>query len=153
MAQQMIPFADEWKANKEDMYFTTAKDVIICPLNEYFHTGDNNRINFFWIKPKRSYTSDLLREHCCHYLNYFEKFFDVEKEYFTNMATIKMLIDSIPDYNMDNFMFDINRYILQPSIISKVIAMVEHNYALELSYKSANNPQLQYTDAHAKALL
>ena len=75
MAQQMIPFADEWKANKEDMYFTTAKDVIICPLNEYFHTGDNNRINFFWIKPKRSYTSDLLREHCCHYLNYFEKFF------------------------------------------------------------------------------
>ena len=153
MAQQMIPFADEWKANREDMYFTTAKDVIICPLNEYFHTGDNNRINFFWIKPKRSYTSDLLREHCCHYLNYFEKFFDVEKEYFTNMATIKMLIDSIPDYNMDNFMFDINRYILQPSIIGKVIAMVEHNYALELSYKSANNPQLQYTDAHAKALL
>lgn len=153
MVQQMIPFADEWKANREDMYFTTAKDVIICPLNEYFHTGDNNRINFFWIKPKRSYTSDLLREHCCHYLNYFEKFFDVEKEYFTNMATIKMLIDSIPDYNMDNFMFDINRYILQPSIIGKVIAMVEHNYALELSYKSANNPQLQYTDVHAKALL
>ncbi len=31
--------------------------------------------------------------------------------------------------------------------------MVEHNYALELSYKSANNPQLQYTDDHAKALL
>ena len=45
---------------------------------------------------------------------------------------------------MDNFMFDINRYILQPSIIGKVIAMVEHNYALELSYKSANNPLIKY---------
>jgi hypothetical protein len=31
--------------------------------------------------------------------------------------------------------------------------MVEHNYSLQLSYKSANNPQLQYTDEHAKALL
>ena len=31
--------------------------------------------------------------------------------------------------------------------------MVEYNYSLELSYKSANNPQLQYTNDHAKALL
>ena len=31
--------------------------------------------------------------------------------------------------------------------------MVDHNYNLELSYKSANNPQLQYTDDHAKTLL
>jgi hypothetical protein len=31
--------------------------------------------------------------------------------------------------------------------------MVNHNYSLELSYKSANTPQLQYTNDHAKALL
>jgi hypothetical protein len=31
--------------------------------------------------------------------------------------------------------------------------MIEHNYSLELFYKSTNNPQLQYTDDHAKALL
>ena len=52
-----------------------------------------------------------------------------------------------------NFIYDINRYIIQPSLIQKVFNMVDHNYQLELSYKSANNPQLQYTDDHAKALL
>jgi hypothetical protein len=31
--------------------------------------------------------------------------------------------------------------------------MVEYNYSLQLSYKSNNNPQLQYTDNHAKTLL
>lgn len=150
-----IPLADQWKPQPEDIYFTNAKDVIVAPISNYYHLEDNNstRINYFWIKPKKSYNSDLLRDHCCDYLNYFEKFYDTEKEYFTNLALIKFLIDYYQDYNINNFIFDINRYIIQPSIISKIEAMVERNYNLELSYKSANNPQLQYTDDHAKTLL
>ncbi len=150
-----IPLADQWKPQPEDIYFTNAKDVIVAPISNYYHLEDNNsaRINYFWIKPKKSYNSDLLRDHCCDYLNYFEKFYDTEKEYFTNVALIKFLIDYYQDYNINNFIFDINRYIIQPSIISKIEAMVERNYNLELSYKSANNPQLQYTDDHAKTLL
>jgi hypothetical protein len=55
-------------------------------------------------------------------------------------------------YTLQNFMFDLHKYILQPSIFQKVIDMTERNYSLSLSYKSMNNPQLQYTDDHAKAL-
>ena len=50
-------------------------------------------------------------------------------------------------------MYDICRYIIQPSLFAKIGAMVEANYSLTLSYKSANNPQLQYTNEHAKALM
>lgn len=154
VAKVNIPMVDQWQPNPEDVYFTNAKDIILAPVGQYYHIEDPNpRINYFWIKPKKSYNSDLLRDHCCDYLNYFEKFFDAEKEYFSNLCLLKFLIDTYPDYNINNFMYDINRYILQPSIFNKIKQMVDYNYTLELSYKSANNPQLQYTNDHAKALL
>lgn len=153
--KHMIPLADEWKPSEStDVIFTNAKDIILVPVATYFHIEEPNpRINYFWIKPKKSYNSDLLRDHCCHYINYFEKFYDIEKEYLTNLSHLKFLVDYYQGYSLQNFMFDINRYILQPNIYEKVRQMVEYNYALELSYKSANNPQLQYTDDHAKTLL
>ena len=152
--QNPIQLADEWKPTPEDVFFTNAKDIVLAPIAAYFHMEEPNpRINYFWIKPKKSYNSDLLRDHCCHYINYFEKFFDVEKEYFSNLCQLKFLVDYYNTYTLQNFMYDLNRYILQPSIFEKVRRMVDHNYSLELSYKSANNPQLQYTDEHAKTLL
>ena len=152
-----IPLVDTWIPNKEDEIFTNSKNVIMAPLNKYYHIEDPEQIDFincFWVNSKKkSYNSDDLRNHYCLYVNYFEKFFDEEKEYFTNLAKIKYLIDNYPEYKRDNLIFDINRYILQPSIFQKVINMTERNYNLELNYKSNNNPQLQYTDAHAKALM
>ena len=70
-----IPMVDHWKPNQEDIFFTTAKDIMIGPIAQFYHleNPENARINFFWIKPKKSYNSDLLRQHCCDYINYFEK--------------------------------------------------------------------------------
>lgn len=150
-----LPLVDEWKPTQSDIIFTNAKNLILAPISSMYHLDEKggNKINLFMINPKKSYNSDDLRNHCCHYLNYFEKYFDLEKEYFTNMAQIKVLIDSYPEYNFDNFLYDINRYILQETIFRKVYDMVEYNYYLSLSYKSANNPQLQYTNEHAKTLM
>lgn len=151
---QSIPIVDKWTPKPNQIIFTNAKNIIMAPLDKYFHLEEgNDKVNFFMVNPKKSYNSDDLRDHCCLYLNYFEEYFDVEKEYYTNLAHIKFLIDCIPEYNIEAFMIDINRYILQPSLYAKVGNMVDYNYSLELSYKSANNPQLQYTDDHAKALL
>lgn len=151
---QQIPLVDEWKPDQEDIIFTNSKNLILAPLSSFYHLSEgNDKINYFMLNPKKSYNSDDLRAHNCHYLNYFEKYFDQDKEYFTNLAHIKFLIDCYQEYNKDNLIFDINRYILQPSIFQKCNAMVERNYSLSLSYKSANNPQLQYTDDHAKTLM
>ena len=149
-----IPFTDEWKPDLTDNIFTHSKNIIIAPLDKYYHLEEgNDRINYFMVNPKKSYNSEDLRSHYCLYVNYFEKFFDPELEYFTILALIKFYIDAYPEYRKENFIYDINRYILQPSIFNKVGAMVNYNYSLQLSYKSINNPQLQYTDEHAKALL
>jgi hypothetical protein len=63
------------------------------------------------------------------------------------------MVDFYPEYNYNNLISDIQRYILQPSIFEKVKAMVDYNYELELAYKSANNPQLQYTNEHGKIMM
>ena len=156
MGSVNIPFADEWRPNAaEDILFKTVKDIIIAPVASIYkiENPEDERINYFWIRTKKSYNSDLLRDHTCSYLNYLEKFFDPEKEYFTNMCYIKIMIDGFVDYNRQNFIYDINRYILNNSLFEKVKKMVAHNYSLTLNYKNANTPQLQYTDDHAKALM
>lgn len=152
---KQIPVVDTWKPTKEQIIFTHAKNIILAPLDKYYHIDDSqvDKINYFMINPKKSYNSTDLRNHYCLYLNYFENYFDEDKEYFTNLAHIKFMIDCYPEYNMNNFMFDLNRYILQDSLYFKVKNMVEYNYSLELNYKSANNPQLQYDNEHGKMLM
>ena len=166
---EVAPVIDEWVPNPEDIIFTNSKNIIVAPIARYFHQDETDpekqKLNYFIVKTKKSYNSDDLRNHNCHYLNYFEKYYDPEKELFTNIANIKFMIDAYAGrppvdnegnpqfvYNLQNFMFDLHKYILQPSIFQKVIDMTERNYSLSLSYKSMNNPQLQYTDDHAKAL-
>lgn len=163
-----IPFVDEWVPNQEDIIFIYSKNIIMADIAKYFHLDDNpenQKLNYFILKSKKGYNVEDFKKHNCHYLNYFEKYFDEEKELFTNMAQIKFYIDAYAGrpnidqngnqqfvYTMQNFMFDLIKYILQPSIFDKVIAMTEYNYSLSLNYKSMSNPQLQYTDDHAKAL-
>lgn len=153
-AQNNIPLVDQWKPEPNDIIFSNSKNIIAAPLSHYFHLDEgNNKINYFMVNPKKSYNSEELRDHCCLYLNYFEKYFDNEKEYFTNLANLKFFIDCYPEYNYDNFTNDLRRYILQANLFAKTRAMVDMNYNLSLSYKSTNNPQLQYTDEHAKCLM
>ena len=152
-----IPLADEWIARGKDVIFTNVKDVIICDVLHALNVQDvkieDTRINYFWVRPKKSYNSDLLRNHTCTYINYFERWFDPELEYYTNLSYIKFMIDCVPDYNKDNFLYDINRYIIHTPLFDKVMKMVDHNYSLTLNYKNTNNQQLQYTNDHAKALM
>ena len=150
-----IPLVDEWKPRQEDILFTNSKNIIVAPLTRFFQVDDQTYtgLNLFFINPKKSYNSDPLRDHTCLYLNYLEAFFDAEKEFYTNMAKIKFMIDMYENYDFNTLLVDINRYILQPSLYGKTKAMVDYNYSLELSYKSANNPQLSYTNDHGKLLM
>lgn len=153
MAQiTQIPFVDQWIPDEEDKKFRHNKNVLIVNVSDIFH-ADNQQLNLFLLNMKKSYNSEDLRNHLCHYLNYFEKYFDTELEYFSNLGYIKFFVDCYPEYRKDKLIYDIGRYILQPSLVGKVVNMVNYNYSLSLNYKALNNPQLQYTDDHAKLML
>lgn len=153
--QTKNPLVDEWAPDPSDVIFTNSKNIISAKLDKYFHVNNENSnfLNCFMVNTKKSYNSDDIRNHYCHYLNYFEKFYDTELEYFTNLANMKFCIDCYKEYREPNFIFDINKYILNESILNKVKKMVDDNYSLQLSYKLINNPQLQYTNDHAKVMM
>ena len=90
----------------------------------------------------------------CLYINYFEKYYDPDKEYFSNLSHIKYMIDYYEQqYTKDNFMFDLERYIYRSGLYTKIQQMVMDNYYVALKYKNPKNPALEYTDDHGRILM
>ena len=99
-----IPIVDKWEPQKKDIIFTNSKNLIIAPLDKLFQlseTTNSSMLNCFILNTKKSYNSEDIRSHFCLYSNYFEKYYDKELEYFTNMAKIKFMIDCYPEYDIN----------------------------------------------------
>lgn len=146
-----IPKIDNWEADPSTTIFTTTKNFIIAPVSQTLQLVSES-LDLFLIRSKKCYNNEVLRTHFCRILNYFEAFFDTEKEYLSNMSRIKYMIDFIPMYDKASFIRDLRVYILGNSIKSKVGKLIEYNYQLDLKYSNISAP-LQYNNTHAKYLL
>ena len=146
-----VPKIDNWEADPSTTIFTTTKNFIIAPVSQTLQLVSES-LDLFLIRSKKCYNNEVLRTHFCRILNYFEAFFDTEKEYLSNMSRIKYMIDFIPMYDKASFIRDLRVYILGNSIKSKVGKLIEYNYQLDLKYSNISAP-LQYNNTHAKYLL
>lgn len=157
---------DNWLQTDDDMVFYTIKNAIVMPtISEFFgmNPADPNTINVnsFMVTPKRCYNGDDLRQHICHYLNYFCKFYDPDKELASHYVRMKHMIDfglttltgERHEYKKEEFILDIRRYILGSTMCAKVAKMNEDNYSLKLNYKNNTNQALQYNDTHGKIFM
>lgn len=147
---------DNWRPEcKEDELLKSNKGAIFAPVTMFLYGEDDpeNRANCFILSTKKCYNSDEMRPHMCRYINYFERYYDRDKEYFTVMARMKYFIDYEPGYTLEMFRYDIERYILRSGIFQKVQKMVADNYHIPLSYKNPKNPALEYTEEHAMILM
>ena len=162
---QFIP-VDLWKPSEEDKIFNHAKGAIFAPISLFYgYTNDEmSSLNTFVMMSKKCYNSNTtvdkngkvtpgFREHCTHYLNYFTKFYDHERELLTIYCKIKFLIDCVKEYDKEALFNDIRKYIMSPTMYQKVMAMNEDNYNLKLTYKNNNNKCLEYDENHAKMLM
>nr|DAY22634.1 MAG TPA: hypothetical protein [Caudoviricetes sp.] len=151
---------DEWGTEKypiapEDILIKSIKDEVIIPVAEISTSNPAayQQLNYFYMNTKRAYNSDKTRAHICLYLNYFEKFYDTEKELLMVISKIKTVIDYEKDYTVDMFMDDVNRYIIRNwNLTSKIRRFVEDNYIIKLSNNGGKTPNLQFADDHAKIL-
>lgn len=151
---------DEWGTEKypiqpQDIIFKNIKGEIILPIAEFFgaDTEEAQQLDYFAMNTKRSYNSDKTREHICQYMNYFEKFYDYDKELLMLIYNIKLSIDYMKAYSKDNFMDDVNRYIIRNNSISrKITHFVDDNYKMKLSNNGGRTPNLQFNNSHAKVL-
>lgn len=142
---------DDWIPREEDKVFRSTKGAIILPCSSFYGI-ENSGLDYFDLSCKRCYNGDDTRGHICHYLNYFNRFYDHEHELLSIYFRIKYLIDLIDDYNQESFFNDLNRYILHGSVAVKLCFMDKQNYNLNMSYRHNKNPGLQYTDRHASIL-
>lgn len=152
---------DEWDteehpAAEEDRIFKNIKGELILPIHELYDIGDSEeskQLDYFAMNSKRSYNSDETREHICRYLNYFEKFYDFDKELLMIIYEIKINIDYIPNYNKNMFLNDINRYIIRNhNLTRKIRHFVDDNYLMHLTNNNYKTPNLQFNNSHAKVL-
>lgn len=173
------PPIDEWKPNPEDMIFNHTRGAIIAPVHTFYGMSDdneaNNMIDFFYVFAKKCYNSNTkiienedgttsvsigFREHCCNYMNYFEKYYDTEYQLLGLYAKIKYMIDcETQSYRVENFIHDLEKYFINPdsSYTSQCLnreldRMTVEQYNLELNYKNNKSPVLEYTDFHAQLL-
>lgn len=145
---------DDWIPNNEDLIFKHCKGAIVLEsISDFYGVDRGNPIEMFSLSQKRSYSALKVRTHFCHYLNYFEKFYDHDRELLAVYYKIKFLIDYEPAYNVDAFIRDLERYILYSNIYFKVDQMNNDNYLINLTYRNKRNPGLQYTDTHGLILM
>lgn len=145
----------EHPIDEKDRIFRNVRGEIILPIAEFFCNGNSDKkaLNYFAMSTKRSYNSDETREHICQYLNYFEKFYDTDKELLMVLYKIKVSIDYIKSYSKANFMDDVNRYIIRNfRLTRKVRHFVDDNYNMKLSSNNNRTPNLQFNNKHAKVL-
>lgn len=156
--RQFIP-VDEWVPEECDIIFKNVAKCVYVPLSELFVGEKDTFLDFFQMSAKRCYDGDKVKDHLCHYLNYFLKYYDQDKELLAHYYRIKYLIDCMgPAYNKEAFMADLKKYILDGPIFIKTAFMNEDNYNLDLNKKRAKNtgkmiPSLQYSDKHGSILM
>lgn len=151
--QKFIP-VDEWIPNEEDIIFRPTKGAIMLNISEYLNIESPNfELDTFVLKVKRSYGTPDMTEHMTRYMNYFEKFYDIDHELLMIYYTIKYLIDYEPDYSVQAFFYDIEKYFMSGSIFFKAGLMNRDNYSLHLNWINKNNPNLQYNDKHGMIMM
>lgn len=138
---------DEWvPPTPEDEVFKTVRGAIMVDISSIFGLESNPQLDTFVMSTKRSYNNPEMRTHTTQYLNYFEKYYDMEHELVTIYARLKYLIDYVPGYTKEAFLYDLTTYIMHGSISLKIGFMNRDCYSLNLTYKNLKNPNLQYSD-------
>ena len=107
--KQFIP-VDDWVPDEEDKIFKNVSKCVYVPLSEIFLNQKDTFLDFFQMSAKRCYDGDKVKDHLCHYLNYYLKFYDTDKELLVQYYRIKYMIDCMgPAYTKDAFMYDLKR--------------------------------------------
>lgn len=154
------PYVDDWilqGVQPEDEIFVPVEGAMIVPISKSLQLQNPDPLlDRFFMTAKRSYAKKTgLLLHFTNYINYFEKFYDIDKELLAVYGKIKLMIDGFPkEYNKYNLENDIRRYILfNPSIVGKIRCMNIDNFRTEIKEYENDNKALAFTPYHSFVLM
>lgn len=161
--QNYKPKIDNFVNSMDDVVFLSGKEFISAPISKVLNMTNLPRekqidLDCFCLKPKKCYHLDKyngVKLHICRYLNYFEKYYDTEKELLVLYARMKAFMDiaDVSQYSEEAFLFDLQRYILSDSIKQKVYAMGNDCFELQLKTYPSQNMALCYEEPHVRFLM
>lgn len=150
------PLVDSWIPKPEDFILRNTKDSISMPVSEFFGLYGDERdplLDAFDTSSKKCYSQDIVKPHIITYINYFLKYFDLDKELLSIYCNLKYIIDIEDLYTEEDFIRDIQKYVFSDSILMKFSMMNEYNYNITLNAEAKKKEHLQYTDKHGMVLM
>lgn len=164
---QEFPHIDCWEPTEEDLIAIPDHRTMIIYFNKIFNIEYNLVLNTFNVK-RDSYANRLsdfigkdgsVDKGICHYINYFIKYYDTDRELLTAYLKIKYVLDKKEYTTMrpKEFRNLLCGILYTPSIIEKLTRISEANYIVDLSQdpndKKEYPKSLQFTNEHAKILM
>lgn len=151
---------DDWMPTPNDIVLSYDRDVIIAPISKTLGmTESSYELDSFCLKSKKRYI-DGLKPKIFKYVNYFEKFYDPERELILVYANIKANCDLIlrEEYSPDMFKCDIQRFFLtlnpnKPTLLSKIRKMNAEQYNVRIKPYDSTNISLCYDPIHVMTMM
>lgn len=157
--RQFVPIY-KWVAEPDDMVFKHTTGYIIAPIREALNIVDEKEsIDYFCMSTKKAYNSikedeSGIRQRIVHYLNYFIKYYDTDKEILTVYAKLKYLIDcNIDVYSEEAFINDLRVYLFSGLMMQKITYLNSDNYSINIDFKAKDKRNLLYTPEHVYSML
>jgi hypothetical protein len=120
-ANPVFVSVDEWHpSSPEDRVINVIKGYFIAPISTTYNLNIDPRMRFdyFVLSTKKCYNSQDMRDHLDQYVNYFEKFYDKDREYIAVLYHMKSIMDKYDNnaYPLQAFFADLYRYILKSNL-------------------------------------
>lgn len=156
--KEFIPIY-KWRAEPEDMIFKHTTGYVIAPIRDTLNIEDGKEsIDYFCVSTKKAYNSikedeSGIRQRVVHYLNYFLKYYDKDKEILMIYAKLKYLIDCVDVYSEEEFINDLRVNMFSGSMMQKITYLNSDNYCINIDFKAKDKKNLLYTPEHVYSML
>lgn len=162
MATKTAPIK-RWKPEADDIIVGQDGKLFVCYFDKVFHEEKLSIYNKF-ILHKDSYSNQLPT--IVRYINFFEKFYDTDKELPAAYLAIKFALDKNRLYteeDMDAYIDFLYQVLFRESMVEKIYKMAEENYLDDIDtpkddkrkykFDKKHLESLEFTNEHVKGLL
>lgn len=154
----------KWKPGRDENLVEQDGKLFVCYFDKIFGIEKLSQYNRFVIR-KDSYVNQLPT--ITKYINFFEKYYDIDRELPTAYLKIKFALDKQRLYDensMDAYIDFVYEILFRDSIVDKIYAFIEDNYIDDidatpeekkkfLKGDKAHLESLEFTNEHVKGLL
>ena len=138
-----------WEPNYNEIFYLFDGEVVIANYNQYVGlTEEKCTLPIFYIK-KNHYKNKM--QDIVHHMNYFTKFYDLDRDTYFAIMTVKYQIDTHPEMTEDDFLHYLMDRVITPQFIRKCKAMANDLYTININSddtgKFKNTPKITNSQA------